>query len=333
MASNSTKKSKSSGMRILWIPGRKSHSKGRFSTTSKHISYSGPQKKSEVWSLGGSKAQSELIDLPSPDLAGEGNVHAPSSLSLVATCSLAAQSGKSECASSTDGSSAIVSETATLPATPVTTPSVNLRPTSSLSEIAPSTPSTRAMTSPNVITTAEIQDFPNFMGPEDLPKVPAAGGETEVVLNSSAGTTASIATTSSPLAKGAQDAANSQQTTPQKIKYKNHNNNQEDINSIESISSFPRFQGNATDFDWIDEMVQQRNCNEMMHKNKRKKAFKKGLLDGSPQTEADQLDGQLYSYNGNDKAKLNSSKGKDADDEKVVKCLYYSLMCCDCTIS
>ncbi|XP_017035323.1 uncharacterized protein [Drosophila kikkawai] len=330
MASNSTKKSKSSGMRILWIPGRKSHSKGRFSTTNKHISYSGPQKKSEVWSLGGSKAQSELIDLPSPDLA------APSSLSLVATCSLAAQSGKSECTSSTDGSSAIVSETATLPATPVTTHLPNLRPTSSLSEIAPSTPSTRAMTSPNVITTAEIQDFHNFMGPEDLPKVPpaAATGETEVVLNSSAGTTASIATTSSPLAQqGAQDAAHSQQTTPQKIKYKNHNNNQEDINSIESISSFPRFQGNATDFDWIDEMVQQRNCNEMMHKNKRKKAPKKGILDGSLQSEADQLDGQLYSYNSNDKAKLNSSKGSDGDDEKVVKCLYYSLMCCDCTIS
>ncbi|KAH8265823.1 hypothetical protein KR038_003722 [Drosophila bunnanda] len=331
MASNSTKKSKSSGMRILWIPGRKSHSKGRFSTTNKHISYSGPQKKSEVWSLGGSKAQSELIDLPSPDLAGGGNVLAPSSLSLVATCSLAAQSG--ECASSTDGSSAIVSETATLPATPVTTHSPNLRPTSSLSEIAPSTPSTRAMTSPNVITTAEIQDFPNFIGPEDLPKVPAAAGETEVVLNSSAGTTASIATTSSPLAQGAKDAAHSQQTTPQKIKYKNHNNNQEDINSIESISSFPRFQGSATEFDWIDEMVQQRNCNEMMHKNKRKKASKKGILDSSLQSETDQLDGQLYSYNSNDKAKLNSSKGNDDDDEKVVKCLYYSLMCCDCTIS
>jgi len=63
MASNPTKKSKTTGMRILWIPGRKSHSKGRFNTTNKQISYSGPQKKSEVWSLGGSKAQSELIDL------------------------------------------------------------------------------------------------------------------------------------------------------------------------------------------------------------------------------------------------------------------------------
>ncbi|EDW29916.1 GL15891 [Drosophila persimilis] len=64
MASNSPSKKKSSGMRVLWIPGRKSHHpKGRYSTTSKHVSYSGPQKKSEVWSLGGSKAQTELIDL------------------------------------------------------------------------------------------------------------------------------------------------------------------------------------------------------------------------------------------------------------------------------
>lgn len=64
MASNSSKKSKSSsGLRVLWIPGRKSHPKGRLSSTNKQISYSPTQKRSEVWTLGGSKAQAELYDL------------------------------------------------------------------------------------------------------------------------------------------------------------------------------------------------------------------------------------------------------------------------------
>ncbi|XP_016925212.2 uncharacterized protein [Drosophila suzukii] len=320
MASNPTKKSKTTGMRILWIPGRKSHSKGRFNTTNKQISYSGPQKKSEVWSLGGSKAQSELIDFPSPDISG---TSPSSSLSIVATCSMVQGSSTSERASSDD--LAIVSETATLPTTPLSTNSPILN--SPTSETASA--STRVMTSPNVITTVVIQDLHNFMSPDDLPKVPALQSqETEVVLNSSAGTTASIATTSSPMAnhkQGSPPATHSQQASPQKSRYKNHNNNQEDINSIESISSFPRFQGNATDFDWIDDMVQQRNCNEVMHKNKRKKSKKvEGL-------ESDQLDGKLFAYD-NDKAKLNGKDDGDKD-EKVVKCLYYSLMCCDCTIS
>jgi len=72
------------------------------------------------------------------------------------------------------------------------------------------------------------------MSPDDLPKVPALQSqETEVVLNSSAGTTASIATTSSPMAnhkQGSPPANNSQQTSPQKSRYKNHNNNQVNSN-------------------------------------------------------------------------------------------------------
>ncbi|SPP88770.1 uncharacterized protein LOC117590363 isoform X1 [Drosophila guanche] len=323
MASNASKK-KSSGMRILWIPGRKSHHpKGRLSTTSKHVSYSGPQKKSEVWSLGGSKAQTELIDFP----MSEGLTATPSSsLSIVATCSLV-QSVKHDHHNSIDDIVGL-SETATLPAVPG---AADTPPHSPLSE-APSTPSTKAMTSPNVITTAEVQNLHNFMSPDDLPKVPghlAATAEAELALNSSAGTTASIATTSSPEANRKAEpqqmpaTSHSQQTSPQKAKYKNNNNNQEDINSIESISSFPRFQGNTADFEWIDEMVQQRNCSELMHKNKRKKASKKAIES----LEKDQLDGKTYDY------KTKANIDNDDGDEKMVTCLYYSLMCCDCTIS
>lgn len=60
MASRNGKKS--SGLRMLWIPGgRKHHPKGRFDTTNKHVSYSTRQKKSEVWSLGGSRTQRDLL--------------------------------------------------------------------------------------------------------------------------------------------------------------------------------------------------------------------------------------------------------------------------------
>lgn len=59
----SNKSSGSSGLRIFWIPGgRKSHPKGRFDSTSKHVPHKGEQKKSEVWSLGGSKNQKGLLD-------------------------------------------------------------------------------------------------------------------------------------------------------------------------------------------------------------------------------------------------------------------------------
>ncbi|KAH8303710.1 hypothetical protein KR018_001970 [Drosophila ironensis] len=344
MASNMSKKGKSTPMRILWIPGRKAHSKGRYTTTSKHVSYSGPQKKSEVWSLGGTKAQSELIDLPTSD--DSSNVlPSSSSLSVVASCSVIHSTNVSI------EDLAIISETGTLPATPSSYDSRS--PSSPFSETAPLTASTIAMNSPNMITTAEIQsmvrsslELPlehptiarslfwqnNFLTVDELPQVPGGAGEaTEGGLNSSTGTTASVATTSSPPGTHKTDvpAATSitPHTTPQKTKYKNHNNNQEDINSIESLSSWPRCQRNATDFDWIDEMVQQRNCNEMMHKNKRKKS-KKVLEAGSEAS--DHLDGKFLGYDAKEKA---IDKTDDNGDEKVVKCLYYSLMCCDCTIS
>ncbi|XP_064555824.1 metabotropic glutamate receptor-like protein P isoform X1 [Drosophila montana] len=323
MASNSSKKNKTSGLRILWIPGRKSHPKGRLSSTNKHISYSPTQKKSEVWSLGGSRAQSELIDLPSPEINGAST----SSLALLgAMSSTLVKSVKGDSLNRnniTPDDATAVSECATLPTTPVAAISPNLN--SPLSELAPSTPSTTAMASPIVVTTVEILDLHNILNPDDLPKVPSIG-ETDlstsaVVLNSSAGTTASITTNSSPLAnRKAHNQAAANNSSPHKSRYRNHNNNQDDINSIESISSFNRNQVN-TNFEWIDEMVQQRNCSELMHKNKRKKSKK--MIDAK---ESDQLDGRKI------KEKQGMAPYED-NDEKVVKCLYYSLMCCDCTIS
>ncbi|KAH8303966.1 hypothetical protein KR044_006984 [Drosophila immigrans] len=338
MASNSSKKkSSSSGLRMLWIPGRKSHHpKGRYSSTSKNVSYSPNQKKSEVWTLGGSRAQNELIDLPSPTNSDNGASTSSLAMSSTLVKSVAKSSNIEQQQLEmivTSSDSLAITECATLPTTPVAAISPNLN--SPLSELAPSTASTLPMTSPIVVTTVEIPDLHhNVVGPDDLPKVPSIGEPTDlsisaVVLNSSAGTTASITTNSSPSPLTNRKANSNSQpqininnnSSPQKgSRYRNHNNNQDDINSIESISSFSKPQVN-TDFEWIDDMVQQRNCSELMHKNKRKKSKKH--LESKV---SDQLDGaskinEKYNANNND------------DDEKVVKCLYYSLMCCDCTIS
>ncbi|XP_060664749.1 DEP domain-containing protein DDB_G0279099 isoform X1 [Drosophila nasuta] len=348
MASNSSKK-KSSGLRMLWIPGRKSHHpKGRYSSTNKHVSYSPSQKKSEVWTLGGSRAQTELIDLPSPTESNNG-ASTSSLATLGATAKMSSTLVKNvKCnnehqqqhlemiVTSTD--SLAITECATLPTTPVAAISPNLN--SPLSELAPSTASTQPMTSPIIVTTVEIPDLHHNVIPDDFPKVPSIGDPTDlstsaVVLNSSAGTTASITTnSSSPLTNrkansnsqvqinnNNNSSSNSQNASPHKgSRYRNHNNNQDDINSIESITSFSKSQVN-TDFEWIDDMVQQRTCSELMHKNKRKKSKKH--LESKV---SDQLDG------GPSKIKEKYDSNAD-DDEKVVKCLYYSLMCCDCTIS
>lgn len=59
----SSNKSKSTGLRFIWIPGRKKHQpKGRYDTTNKQILHGHhQQKKNEPWSLGGSKGQEELL--------------------------------------------------------------------------------------------------------------------------------------------------------------------------------------------------------------------------------------------------------------------------------
>ena len=98
------------------------------------------------------------------------------------------------------------------------------------------------------------------------------------------------------------------------------NNSQGDVNSIESITEdnisekIP-----SADLDWIDEVVQERQDREILSKPKKKKKKKNAK-------ELDQLDGVPMKENSIDTS-------VKEEDEKVVKCLYYTLMCCDCTIS
>ncbi|GAB0094406.1 cell wall integrity and stress response component 4 isoform X1 [Sergentomyia squamirostris] len=76
------KSGSSSGMRILWIPGRKKHNyKGKYEPTNKGSSYGGSHgKKVEPWSLGGSKGQRDMINSDS-DMPGTSDV--PSVLNML----------------------------------------------------------------------------------------------------------------------------------------------------------------------------------------------------------------------------------------------------------
>uniref|UniRef100_A0A0K8TX45 Uncharacterized protein n=3 Tax=Bactrocera latifrons TaxID=174628 RepID=A0A0K8TX45_BACLA len=200
-------------------------------------------------------------------------------------------------------------------------------------------PAKTGFTTVTTTTTAEIMDENRFsiLGKDisneidvyDLPSPPKNGintpppeGATSVLLNTSAGTTTSTATTPSPSNTPKQHSERDSVASlspKKKHQYKNENNNhQNDIDSIESISDNTKLPSN--DLEWIDELVLERNGKELLSKKNKKK--KKKI---STTKELDQLDGVS--------SKQNAKDGAPDEDDKVVKCLYYTLMCCDCTIS
>ncbi|XP_017484286.1 PREDICTED: putative uncharacterized protein DDB_G0271982 isoform X2 [Rhagoletis zephyria] len=364
----SNKSSRSSGLRILWIPGRhKSHPKGRFDATNKQVVQANAQKKNEVWSLGGSKNQRDLLDsniFEGPSVSGItsaacalGTVGAEKCATATATptisISLAEEDGKNTDANSLNVA-ATSSNSSPAPSTDSTTPLVstpNSPDTGATSKIIIATttktadsmhtsdismPIKTTLTTVTTTTTAEIMDENRFsiLGKDisnnidvyDLPTPPKNGlntpppeGATSELLNASSGTTASTTTTPSPTHPSKQHYGRESSCSPTKKKnHKNENNNhQNDINSIESISDNTKIPSN--DLEWIDELLLERNGKEMLNKKKKKK---KKI---STTKELDQLDGVSSKHNNKDDL--------DVEDEKVVKCLYYTLMCCECTIS
>ncbi|XP_067640575.1 uncharacterized protein DDB_G0280579 isoform X2 [Eurosta solidaginis] len=199
-----------------------------------------------------------------------------------------------------------------------------------------SMPAKTTFTSVTTTTTAEIMDGNRFsiLGKDisneidvySLPSPPKNGFNTpapevttNALLNASAGTTASTASTPSssntPNQHNDRDSL-SGSPTKKKHHHKNENNNhQKDINSIESISDNTKLP--SSDLEWIDELLLERNSREMLSKKKKKKI--------SSTKELDQLDGVSNKHNAKDEM--------NDENEKVVKCLYYTLMCCECTIS
>lgn len=50
------------GLRILWIPGRKKHhDKGIYKPTNLKVEHKHPDRKNENWSLGGANAQNDMV--------------------------------------------------------------------------------------------------------------------------------------------------------------------------------------------------------------------------------------------------------------------------------
>lgn len=62
MAPGPGKNKNPSGLKILWIPGRKKHhDKGTYRPTNQTIEHKHNDKNNEQWSLGGNKMQDELV--------------------------------------------------------------------------------------------------------------------------------------------------------------------------------------------------------------------------------------------------------------------------------
>ncbi|XP_037807082.1 cell wall protein DAN4 isoform X3 [Lucilia sericata] len=157
-----------------------------------------------------------------------------------------------------------------------------------------------------------------------LPSPPTTNLNSQENLNHSSGTTVSQITPSgSPhkLNNGSQNGSVNNSPVKKKQQHRNHNNNQGDVNSIESITEDTVSEKiPSANLDWIDAVVQERQDREILAKPKKKKK-KKNVK------ELDQLDGVPMKESSTDAASVKE------EDEKVVKCLYYTLMCCDCTIS
>ncbi|XP_004535009.1 A-agglutinin anchorage subunit isoform X1 [Ceratitis capitata] len=365
----SNKSSGSSGLRILWIPGRrKSHPKGRFESTSKHVPHKGEQKKSEVWSLGGSRNQRDLINadpdnnlFDGPSVSGitsaactlgalgaekcTDNLSTTTPAKAISTTENSHSSNNSADADANKAAGTPNSSTSTTPLVSVpNSPDTGATPkiivtTTEESKAAGSAdanmPSKTTYAHVVTTTTAEIidenrftilgKDISNEFDVYDLPSPPKNGigspeGATGTLLNASAGTTTSTATTPSPSNTPKQHNERDSTTSLSSKKKNNHKNDkhQNDIDSIESISDTAKIPSN--DLEWIDELILERNSKELLNKKNKKK--KKKI---STTKELDQLDGVPSKQNVKD-------EGKD-EDENVVKCLYYTLMCCDCTIS
>ncbi|XP_058985335.1 TNF receptor-associated factor family protein DDB_G0272098 isoform X2 [Musca domestica] len=392
-----SRNSRTSGMRLLWIPGgRKGHPKGRFDSTNKKISYSTRQKKSEVWSLGGSKAQNELLTAE-PDVS---LLDGPSTSGIASiACATAVGSSAAVIAKNSNNSTTFPSNEAAA-AECLTNASDSHQQQQQHNQTSPTTPNSTASTAqlispplspliqtdldqidsdtesftmpakshqpiPVIVTTtttAQIMDENRYsiLGKDittnefdiyTLPSPPKDAIHTSIDnLNSSSGTTASqISPSESPIHKESiittaitneshtnhhsqpqlqqqqQEQNGSVNSTPVKKKHhnRNHNNNQGDVNSIESITEDTTSEKIPSgDLDWVDSALQARNDREILTKSKTKK--KKNKL--SKGKGLDQLDG-VPSAN-----KEENKNETPEDDEKVVKCLYYTLMCCDCSL-
>uniref|UniRef100_A0A1A9WIE7 Uncharacterized protein n=1 Tax=Glossina brevipalpis TaxID=37001 RepID=A0A1A9WIE7_9MUSC len=372
---------KTSALRMLWIPGRhKSHPKGHYETTSKKISYPIRQKKSQVWSLGGSTAQRDLLQAD-PDTS---LLDGPSSSGLASiACVAAVASTTIDADPGTDAAlnvntpniqtaaspsieieteESLISKTAEhTPTSPNSTASTLplISPTLSpfdeqldkaIDHVAVTTINNNYTINPSIMptksyspiptivtatTTAEIMEKNRFsllskeldsneFDINTLPSPPKTFANSIENLNNSSDTTHSTVHTESPhrdinYQNGSiVNNVQQKQNANNHHKQRNHNNNQGDVNSIESITE------DVVDAKIVNVLQEEasKNDHDITTLTKSKKKRKKKHVHAK---ELDQLDGVPPKANINEPVK--------EEDEKMVKCLYYTLMCCDCTIS
>ncbi|XP_055843906.1 myb-like protein D isoform X4 [Episyrphus balteatus] len=261
--------SKTSGLRYLWIPGRKkSHPKGRLNVTNKRIEYSPGHKNNEPWSLGGSKNHKNLLEaeaLDSPSISGL----------MPVTCAVAAPN--------------IASTTDEMPVLTENKFSVLAKIDDNNYQL-PSPPRDGEKHNGNnnhVSASDLISDSTSNHNlkkidedlEDDLPSPPSCEDHHS-----------DVASEHSPHKK---------HSSINKRRSYNNYHPEVDINSIESVSE-SKLQ--YSDSDITDGVYSNSHNNNKKRKNKKNKNSK-------------------------------NNGAKEEEDEKIVKCLYYTLMCCECTIS
>ncbi|KAL5278494.1 hypothetical protein ACFFRR_003243 [Megaselia abdita] len=268
---SSKNKSSSSGLRILWIPGRKRHNnKGYYDATKKDVDYSRKQKKSEPWSLGGSKSQHDFLKADPSDLdAGPSNL-------ITTTCVV----GGIEVANKVGE---LCSDERDLKIENMETLTVTLENHEKDKNDDSGTGSGNFELSP--------RRKPDVEHPTQPLTPSTVKSDDESQPNDDEVTTG---------------AASSASTMPLASVRKQNGNGKPSSQSNNSKKS--------SDFDSIE------------------------ILDNKPKlssTDLDSIDGSLYNYSTSSEKRLRKKKIDDDEnaDDKCVTCLYYTCLCCDCTIS
>ncbi|XP_055915711.1 uncharacterized protein LOC129948598 [Eupeodes corollae] len=263
--------SKTNGLRFLWIPGRKSHSKGRYNATKKRIDYSSSQKRNEQWSLGGTKNQRNLLQ---PEgLESSPSVSGLLPVSCAAVPSIASTSEMPALTENKFSVLAKIDDSYELPSPP--NESQSGKHNGSNNHVSTSDLISDSTSNHNLKKIDEDLE-------DDLPSPPNCEDHHS-----------DVASENSPHKK---------HSSINKRRSYNNYHPEVDINSIESVSE-SKLQYSDLD---ITDGVYSNSHNNKNSKRKNKK---------------------------NKQTKNKNTGANEEEDEKIVKCLYYTLMCCECTIS
>lgn len=293
MSSSSSSKSKpSSGLRILWIPGRKKHNrKGVYNPTKHQIPQyqANQQRKTELWSLGGSVNQAKIInaaglhDNLNVGMATAATSTAMSLASMAANKTGDANKSSNEPAGATAGSATACSSDGTVEFVPLN----DLNGDITKKEI----PTSNQFEALELIDEEKDRNYSNAQSSSSLLSSNNDSRSGDYVHNS-----ATLAIGEAARRRRRNSYNNSKKNSSENLDSIDHMNDSDTIDAIKMTL--------PTEEPRLDTFRQSKKKNK-----KKNRPESKGQL---PDDEDE------------------SDKGKN---EKLVTCLYYSLVCWDCSIS